>query len=140
MRRCRTSPRKKLDEQQGRYSGAAIIYARYSFHNQREVSVEQQVKQCQEFAQRNNLQVIEVYADRAIGGKTDNRPNFQRMMRDAEKKRFKYVIAWKSNRIGRNMLQHILLSLCETISNVKDLYWGWVMIAIRKLCDAAYSH
>lgn len=91
-----------------KYSGAAVIYARYSSHNQRDVSIEQQVKQCQEFALRSNLQIIEVYADRAISGKTDQRPNFQRMMREAEKKKFKYVIAWKSNRMGRNMLQAMI--------------------------------
>ena len=39
-----------------------------------------------EFAQQNNFQIIEIYADRAISGKTDKRPYFQRMMRDAEKK------------------------------------------------------
>lgn len=102
------SPRKKLADQQERYSGTAVIYARYSSHNQRDVSIEQQVKQCQEFAQQNNFQIIEIYADRAISGKTDKRPNFQRMMRDAEKKKFKYVIAWKSNRMGRNMLQAMM--------------------------------
>lgn len=102
------SPRKKLADQQERYSGTAVIYARYSSHNQRDVSIEQQVKQCQEFAQQNSFQIIEIYADRAISGKTDKRPNFQRMMRDAEKKKFKYVIAWKSNRMGRNMLQAMM--------------------------------
>ena len=35
------SPRKKLSEQRGGYSGTAVIYARYSSHNQREASIEQ---------------------------------------------------------------------------------------------------
>nr|DAI28713.1 MAG TPA: integrase [Caudoviricetes sp.] len=102
------SPRKGCDKACNEASGTAVIYARYSSHNQRDVSIEQQVKQCQEFAQQNNFQIIEIYADRAISGKTDKRPNFQRMMRDAEKKKFKYVIAWKSNRMGRNMLQAMM--------------------------------
>ena len=99
------SPRKKLAGLSDVYSGIAVIYARYSSHNQRDASIEQQVEKCQAFAARNNLQVFEVYADRAISGKTDRRPNFQRMMRDAEKRKFQYVVAWKSNRMGRNMLE-----------------------------------
>ena len=41
-------------------------------------------------------------------GKTDKRPSFQRMMRDAEQHKFAYVLAWKSNRIGRNMMQALV--------------------------------
>lgn len=83
----------------------AVIYARYSSHNQREVSIEQQVRECMKHAAELGLHVVGTYEDRAISGKTDKRPNFQRMMRDAEKGKFQAVVAWKSNRIGRNMLQ-----------------------------------
>jgi len=116
------SPRKGFTEKQIWYSGTAVIYARYSSHSQRDVSIEQQVLQCQEFAQKNNLKVIEVYADRAVSGKTDQRPNFQRMMRDAEKKTFKYVIAWKSNRMGRDMLQAMVNEVRLKELGVRCLY------------------
>lgn len=81
-----------------------VIYARYSSHNQKEESIEQQVEECMAFAAANNINIVEVYADKAISGKTDKRKNFQRMMRDAEKRKFTVVIAYKSNRIARNML------------------------------------
>ena len=81
-----------------------VIYARYSSHNQKEESIEQQVEECMAFAAVNNINIVEVYADKAISGKTDKRKNFQRMMRDAEKRKFTVVIAYKSNRIARNML------------------------------------
>ena len=81
-----------------------VIYARFSSHNQRDVSIEQQEKACREFAAQKGITVAEVYSDAAMSGKTDRRPNFQRMIRDAEHGRFRYVIAWKSNRMGRNML------------------------------------
>ena len=83
----------------------AVIYARYSSHNQREVSIEQQVAECTKHAAALGLRIVGTYEDRAISGKTDNRPRFQQMMRDAEKGKFQAVVAWKSNRIGRNMLQ-----------------------------------
>ena len=86
-------------------TGAAVIYARYSSHNQKDASIEQQVEACMKHAAALKLPVIHTYADRAISGKTDKRPRFQQMMKDAEKRNFRYVIAWKSNRMGRNMLQ-----------------------------------
>ena len=103
-------------------SGSAVIYARYSSHNQREESIEQQVKKCQEYAERGGYTVIEIYADKAITGKTDQRPQFQKMMRDSKKGRFDYVIAWKSNRIGRNMLQAMMNAAKLAEEGVKCLY------------------
>lgn len=86
----------------------AVIYARYSSHNQRDCSIEQQVAECRKFAAEMGMTVSEVYDDRAVSGKTDKRPNFQRMMHDAELGKFSVVLAWKSNRIGRNMLQAMM--------------------------------
>ena len=80
-----------------------VIYARYSSHAQREESIEQQVEECAAFAKANDIQICEVYSDKAVSGKTDKRASFQRLMRDAEKKRFEVVVAYKSNRIARNM-------------------------------------
>ena len=85
--------------------GNAIIYARYSSHNQRDVSIEQQIEACRKHAAELGLTIIATYEDRAISGRTDNRPAFQRMMHDAENGKFSYVLAWKSNRMGRNMMQ-----------------------------------
>lgn len=85
-----------------------VIYARYSSHNQKDASIEQQVEQCQKFAREQGISIIDIYADRAVSGKTDKRPAFQQMMKDAPNGRFNCVIAWKSNRIGRNMLQAMI--------------------------------
>lgn len=81
-----------------------VIYARYSSHNQKEESIEQQVEECMAFAALNHIKIIQVYSDKALSGKTDKRPQFQKMMRDAEKRQFTVVVAYKSNRIARNML------------------------------------
>lgn len=81
-----------------------VIYARFSSHAQREESIEQQIDECREFAQKNGIEIVGVYSDEAISGRTDVRPEFQRMMRDAAKSQFDVVIAYKSNRISRHML------------------------------------
>ena len=81
-----------------------VIYARYSSHNQKEESIEQQVEECTSFALLNGIKIVHVYADKALSGRTDKRPQFQRLMRDAEKRSFSVVVAYKSNRIARDML------------------------------------
>ena len=85
--------------------GNAVIYARYSSHNQREASLEQQIAECRQYAERNGYKIIDIYQDAAVSGRTDDRPAFKRMMHDAKKELFDFIIAWKSNRIGRNMTQ-----------------------------------
>lgn len=80
----------------------AVIYARYSSHNQQEQSIEGQLRDCYAYAQREGLHVVGEYIDRAISGKTDERPDFQRMIVDASKKQFQRVIVWKLDRFARN--------------------------------------
>ena len=80
----------------------AVIYARYSSHNQREESIEGQLRKCREFADRNGYVVIEEYCDRAITGKTDERYEFQRMMKDSEKGHFQVLIMYTMDRFARN--------------------------------------
>lgn len=83
----------------------AAIYARYSSHAQNDESIEQQVGECQSYAAAHGLTVVATFADRAISGRSDRRPEFQRMIKAAEAGDFETVIAYKSNRIARNMLQ-----------------------------------
>ena len=56
-----------------------VIYARFSSSSQREASIEEQVKICREYAERNNYNVVKVYSDSAISGKTDNRPALKKV-------------------------------------------------------------
>jgi DNA invertase Pin-like site-specific DNA recombinase len=81
----------------------AVIYARYSSDGQREESIEGQVRECKAFAERKGLTVIEVYIDRAISGRAaENRPEFQRLIKESAKKLFDVVIVWKLDRFARN--------------------------------------
>ena len=62
----------------------AVIYARYSSDNQREESIEGQIRECQSFAERKGYTVIRTYIDRALSGtRADNRPQFQQLIRTA---------------------------------------------------------
>lgn len=80
----------------------AVIYARYSCGHQREESIEGQLRECREFAMKNNYCVIGEYIDRAYSAKTDNRPEFQKMIKDSNYQKFNTVIVWKLDRFARN--------------------------------------
>lgn len=79
-----------------------VIYARYSSDNQREESIEGQLRECMEFAERQGITVIGSYIDRAMSAKTDARPDFQRMIKDSSKQLFEVVIVWKLDRFSRD--------------------------------------
>lgn len=79
-----------------------VIYARYSSDNQREESIKGQIRECMEFADRQGITVVANYIDRAFSAKTDDRPDFQRMIKDSAKHLFDVVIVWKLDRFARN--------------------------------------
>ena len=80
----------------------AVIYARYSSDNQREESIEGQIRECTAYAEKNGITVVKHYIDRALSAKTDNRPDFQQMIEDSEKRLFDIVLVWKLDRFARN--------------------------------------
>ncbi|EMF0501461.1 recombinase family protein [Enterococcus hirae] len=68
-------------------------------------SIQAQEQNGRQFAERMGYEVVEVYADEGISGKsTKNRFAYQRMMNDARSHRFDLLVIWKLTRLGRNML------------------------------------
>ena len=79
----------------------AVIYARYSSDSQREESIEGQLRECREYAERNNMTIVGTYIDRALSAKTADRPEFQHMIKDSAKELFEIVLVWKLDRFSR---------------------------------------
>ena len=86
----------------------AVIYARYSSAGQRDVSIEDQVREIESYAQSHQYTIIHTYADRAVSGRTDKRPQFRRMIADAEKHGFQYVLVYKHDRFARNQYDSVI--------------------------------
>lgn len=80
----------------------AVIYARFSSHNQTEQSIEGQMRDCLSYANANGFRIVSEYIDRALSAKTDNRPQFQKMIKDSEKGLFDVILVWKLDRFCRN--------------------------------------
>lgn len=107
----------------------AVIYARYSSDNQREESIEGQLRECMAYAERKGLTVVHSYIDRALSAKTDARPQFQKMIKDSNTRKFEVILVWKLDRFSRNRYdsayyKHLLqknrvhvVSATEEISN-----------------------
>ncbi len=80
----------------------AVIYARFSSSAQREASIEQQIHVCMDYAKRTGYNVLQTYSDRAITGRTDQRPQFLQMIKDAQKGAFSAVIVYALDRFSRD--------------------------------------
>lgn len=80
----------------------AVIYARYSSDRQTEQSIEGQLRDCNEYAERNDIIILDTYIDRAMTGTNDKRNEFQRMLKDSNKRAWDYVLVYKTDRFGRN--------------------------------------
>ena len=73
----------------------AIIYARYSSDSQTEQSIEGQLRVCREYAQNNDILIVDTYIDRAMTGTNDMRPDFQRMLKDSAKRKWEVVLVYR---------------------------------------------
>ena len=80
----------------------AAIYARYSSDQQRDASIEDQVRVCRERLDREGWQLNQTYADRAISGSTMLRPGLQALLEDAMAARFDVIISESLDRISRD--------------------------------------
>ena len=78
----------------------AVAYCRYSSSNQREESIDAQLRAIKEYALRNEILVLKDYIDQAVSGTTDDRPGFQKML--DEVKDIDYVLVHKLDRFARN--------------------------------------
>ena len=126
----------------------AVIYARYSSHSQTEQSIEGQLHDCYAYAEKNGYRIIGEYIDRALTGKSDDRPDFQRMIKDAEKRQFQVVLVWKLDRFARNrydsaMYKRILkkygVRVISVMENITDSPEGIILEGMLEALAEYYS-
>ena len=82
------------------------LYARVSTASQAEtekVSLPTQITDIEAFCQKKGFEIVDRYVDTGYSGATKNRPEFQRMLKDAEAGKFDTIVCWKTDRISRGM-------------------------------------
>ena len=97
----------------------AVVYARYSSNSQTEQSIEGQLRVCQQYAQNNNIIIVDTYIDRAMTGTNDMRPAFQQMIKDSNKRAWDYVLVYKFDRFSRNKYESTIHKHTLKNNNVK---------------------
>lgn len=111
-----------LNRPEDKASIRGVIYARYSSSGQREESIEGQIRDCSEYAARHGITIVDTYEDRAITGRTDRRPGFQKMIRDSARGQFSVVICWKNDRFARSRYDSAIYKARLKQNGVRILY------------------
>ena len=126
----------------------AVIYARYSSDSQTEQSIEGQLRVCQDYAKSNGILVVDTYIDRAMTGTNDMRPDFQRMIKDSNKRQWDYVLVYKLDRFSRDKYEttihkHTLkengVKLLSAMENIPDSPEGIILESLLEGMNQYYS-
>lgn len=88
----------------------AAIYSRKSKFTGKGESIENQVQLCREYGGKNlSINEFEIYEDEGFSGKNIDRPEFQRLLKDAREKKFNCLICYRLDRISRNIADFSIL-------------------------------
>ena len=126
----------------------AVIYARYSCDQQTEQSIDGQLRVCEDYAQRNGILILNTYIDRAMTGTNDNRPDFQRMIKDSNRKEWNYVLVYKLDRFSRNKYESTIhkrtlknngVKVLSAMENIPDTPEGIILESLLEGMNQYYS-
>ena len=105
----------------------ASCYCRYSSDKQQEQSIEFQMEEIEKFCEKNHIEIVEKYIDKAVTGTSDNRAAFQKMIEDSTYATWNYLIVYDYSRLSRNVedqmfYQKILKNRGILVVSVKEKY------------------
>jgi len=109
--KCPTQARTeaKVREEKDEMTTRVAIYARVSTTNHgQDVTV--QTRELEHFARARGWQMVDAYIDAGVSGAKDSRPELNRLMLDAHKRRFDVVVVWRFDRFARSV-SHLLRAL-----------------------------
>ena len=126
----------------------AVIYARYSSDSQSEQSIDGQLRVCEEFARNNDILILDTYIDRAMTGTNDNRPDFQRMIKNSYRREWTYVLVYKLDRFSRNKYETAIhkktlrdngTKVLSAMENIPDTPEGIILESLLEGMNQYYS-
>lgn len=128
----------------------AVAYARFSSNNQREESIDAQLRAIREYCEKNGIQLVQVFTDEAVSAKTDNRDNFQQMVKGIIKGAYKVdaVLVHKFNRFARNKydsalykkrLKDVGVRVISVTQNIDETPEGELLEGFLEVIDQYYN-
>ncbi len=128
----------------------AVAYGRFSSNNQREESIDAQLRAIREYCEKENIELIAEFTDEAVSGKTDDREDFQNMVNQLLKGHIQvdYVLVHKFNRFARNKfdsalykkkLRDIGVKVISVTQKIDDTPEGELLEGFLETIDQYYS-
>ena len=126
----------------------AVAYARFSSDNQREESIDAQLRAIKKYCSEHEIVLLATYADRGISGTSDNRPKFQRMISDSDNGGFDMVIVHKLDRFARNRYDAAIyknhlktrgIRLVSVLENLQDTPESVILESVIEGMNEYYS-
>ena len=127
----------------------AVIYARYSSDSQSEQSIEGQLRVCEDYAKAHDILILDTYIDRAMTGTNDNRPDFQRMIKDSARREWTYILVYKLDRFSRNKYETAIhkktlrdngTKLLSAMENIPDTPEGIILESLLEGFERSNGH
>ena len=110
MAKKHVSSRRELAQAVPATISRVALYARVSTLNGQDP--EMQLSELREYAIRQGWQIADEYTDQGVSGSKESRPALNRLMVDAQRRKFDAVLVWKIDRFGRS-LKHLVNALAE---------------------------
>lgn len=129
----------------------AVIYARVSTARQAddELPIDSQVDRCRAKADDMGAQILQVFRDEGISGRTDQRPAFQDAIEYCQLMSVDYLITWSTSRFARSKLHAALYKEKLHRAGTEIVYLstpvdrktdgGWLMESVLELFDEMQS-
>lgn len=141
---------KRTIKRNGAQIKRAIAYARFSSNNQREESIDAQLRAIREYCEKNGIVLVDVFTDEAISGKSDNRDGFQQMISGITKGFYEVdaVLVHKFSRFSRNKfdsalykkrLKDVGVKVISVTQTVDDSPEGELLEGFLEVIDSYYS-
>lgn len=139
-----------MKEKNKQYIRKAVAYARFSSNNQREESIDAQLRVISDYCERENIQLVDIYSDEAQSAKTDNRDDFKNMTDAIFKGNYDIdaVLVHKFNRFARNKydsalykkrLRDIGIKVVSVTQPIDDSPEGRILESLIEAMDEYYS-
>lgn len=126
----------------------AFAYCRFSSDNQREESIDAQMRAIKDYCERNKILLIKTYADEAKSATTDNRPEFLKMIDDCKSADVDAVIVHKLDRFSRNRYDSAIyknelkkrnISILSVLENLDDSPESIILESVLEGMSEYYS-